>query len=313
VFVARGEQIEAEIFRRRRKPMSRQALRTTLAPEIAGWLRATCAWGPDAIIGDYRCATLTLRLTPRMQVAFQFWSEPGEPIVWEITSEPWFVPDDKAVAAERARGVEALGFAVAVRPAHYSRDVVVRDDSDLTRFAEAVVDLLYEAFGYRGMQAIKAALAYETRAQMMFTYDSFTPGDLTRILLACGFEVVEIEGDDDLPVLRAMRRGITTYVHMVDRLPGEYLFQRAVLSAEVEVSPAQVRAASELNLDIGGEQPAALQVGTTLIFQGGVTASWIEDRINEWDVMTWSTQRDARRARRRSVRRKKSADRVTVH
>jgi hypothetical protein len=122
---------------------------------------------------------------------------------------------------------------------------------------------------------------------------------------AGGFRVEEADDDENESVLRAVRRGIVTTVTCTDRVPDQRLFRRARLTADLELPPADLHAIKEaVQAQIG--EPDAMHLGTLLVFDGGVTVQWVVDRVMEWDDMTWSSRKAARR-RKKAGRLRKDA------
>jgi hypothetical protein len=85
VSVAKGESIERVVFRGSRRAMSRRDLHVALEPIFRRWIRAACSWDGLAL-GDYRFVIFSMTVAPDSDVYVQFWSEPMEPVVWEVSS-----------------------------------------------------------------------------------------------------------------------------------------------------------------------------------------------------------------------------------
>jgi hypothetical protein len=299
----RGQTLNDIVFPGAKKEMSRAELRRALGPVLARWITSTCLWDDTAAIGDHRYVVFAIDVAPKVQVYVQFWSEPAEPVVWEVSSGRWNPPADKWLAGDRSLRIEAFGFEISGNAENFYREVEVRTPADATRIAQTVVDIFYAGFDYRWLRPIKAKMAYESRADMRFAYDSFTPEDLSKIFDGCGFSVEQFNDDEDAPALRAVRRGIVTTITCADRVPDQHLFQRAILTSVVEVPPEDARAAREAVERATGAQPDSMEVGTTLVFEGGVTVGWVMRRIQDWDDMTWSCRKDARRRRNARAKR----------
>ena len=296
----RGDSVDsATIFPRRSSELSRAGLQRALAPILSGWIAATCLWDETSVIGDHRFLVFSIDVAPKVQVYVQFWSEPGEPVLWEVSSGRWNPPADEWLAGDRSRRIEALGFEIDGNAENYQREVDVRTPADAARIAKAVVDVFHAGFDYRGLKPVKVTMAYESRADARFAYDSFTPEDLSKIMTSCGFQVSEIGEDENAPVLRAVRRGIVTTVSCVERVPDQHLFQRAMLTTDTELPPGPASAAREAIELAAGGPPESMQLGTTLVFEGGVTVEWVALRLQEWDALTRVCRADARRRRNR--------------
>ena len=81
--------------------MSRRELHVALEAIVRPWIRAACSWDSLAI-GDYRFVIFSMEVAPETGVYVQFWSEPMEPVVWEVSSGKWNPPADEWLAATRA-------------------------------------------------------------------------------------------------------------------------------------------------------------------------------------------------------------------
>jgi hypothetical protein len=288
--LGRDEEVDATLFAGRKRPMSRAELGRTLAPAFASWIKATCLWDDSAAIGDYRFGILATKVAPRVHVYVQFWSEPGEPVLWEVSSGHWNPPTDKWLAGERSKRIEAMGFEVGGQAENFHREVVVQTAAEATRIARSVVDIFYTCFDYRGLSPIEAHLAYESRGEPNLAYDSFSPEDLIKILEACEFRITAMDGDEDAPVIRATRRGIETTITCVERVDDEHLYRHALLTADVEV-PAEIAAAvTEAAVPVIDGAAGVIRLGTTMMFDGGVTVGWVVRRLEDWDAMMASSQ-----------------------
>jgi hypothetical protein len=300
--VNRGDRRNAVVFRARKKEMSRVELQRVLGPEIARWIKAACLWDDTATIGDHRFVVFSIEVVPEIHVYVQFWSEPVEPVLWEVSSGRWNPPADKWLAGDRSRRIEAFGFEIGGKAENYRRTVELHTPADAVRIARTVVDIFYAGFDYRGLQPVEAQMVYESRAEVRLAYDSFTPEDLAKIIAGCGFRVAVVDDDEDAPVLRAVRRGIVTTISCADRVPDQHLFRSAVLTSGIDVPPDDVRAARDA-AHVPLNEPDAMQLAATLVFDGGVTVDWVVQRIQDWDGATWSSRKDALRRRKpRSVR-----------
>jgi len=289
--LARGEIAETTLFPGRKRPMSRGELRRALAPAVASCLKATCLWDATAAVGDYRFVTFATDVTPKVHVYIQFWSEPWEPVLWEVSSGRSHAPTAKWLAGERAGRIEALGFAIGGKAENFRRQVDVRAAADATRIARAVVDICYDCFDYRGLRPVQAQMSYQSRGELELAYDSFTPEDLLKILIACGFRATAMDGDESAPVLCVSRRGIETTVMCLDRVEDRNLFQRAVLAADVDVPDSIAAAVATAARPVIDRVPDVIKMGTTLAFDGGVTVGWVMRRIQEWDQTMASSKR----------------------
>jgi hypothetical protein len=294
--IERGDEVSGVLFPGTRTPMTQAQLRRTLAPVVARWIKAACLWDRTAAMGDHRFVIFSIAVAPKVQVYVQLWSEPGEPVLWEVSSGKSDPPADKWLSGERSRRIEAFGFEIGGEAENFLKEVEIATPVHANQVARAVVDIFYACFDYRGLQALDGFMVYESRAVPDFTYDSFTPEDLLKILANCGFAAEVVDDNERAPVIHAVRRGTETRVVCTHRVEDERLFQTALLTSEVEVSPEladEVRdAAAPI---VRQEDLPVMTLGTTLMFDGGVTVAWVMQRLRDWDAMTWEARKTSRK------------------
>lgn len=312
VSIERGETLERIVFAGSRKRMTRRDLHVVLEPIFRSWIRAACSWDSLAI-GDYRFLIFEIEVAPETLLYVQFWSEPLEPVVWEVSSGRWNPPADEWLAGERASRIEAQGFAIGGNAENYHRTVDITTPADAAAVAKQVARIFYEGFDYRGAQSITARLVHEGRSEMKATYDALTPEDMAKIFSALGYRVDdEAEGDSDAApaVLRCRKRGTDTIVEFAEPVEGENLYARVRFEAEVEL-PEEERQRLKAAPDAppGAEPIATMSVVHGL--GGGVTLDWLIARIGEWDAMLREHRRMARR--RRGPRHVPTPAQHTVH
>lgn len=277
--------------------LTRAELERAVARPIAKWIQAACIWDGDAIIGDYRFVVFSIDITRNLQVYVQFWSEPGEPALWEVSSGRWNPPADKYLAGERSGRIAAMGFEVGGKAENFQREVEFRTPQDVQRVAKDVFSIFYDGCDYRGVQPINAYLVFESRAELQPIYESFTPEDLEKILTVCGYRVaIEADDDEEEPgaVLRATRRGIVTQILLEEQEGEQNLYSRAVLLAESPMPPEVARAVKEQFPDPDATLSARTFVKDVLNFDGGVTVEWVAARFAEWDERLRSERRQVR-------------------
>jgi hypothetical protein len=73
----------------------------------------------------------SIEVAPETEVYVQFWSEPLEPVLWEVSSGKRSPPADEWLAGERAARIEALGFTVGGDAENYRRTVDITTAADV--------------------------------------------------------------------------------------------------------------------------------------------------------------------------------------
>ena len=299
--IEKGVELEAVVFGPVKRPLNRSELQSALGPVVRAWLGATCQWD-ELAIGDYRFVVFAFSPTPKVEVYVQFWSEPMEPVAWEVSSGRWHGPRDKWLAG-RTQRIEAFGFTLADGTENYTREVWIRSSADMTRVAREVVDIFYDAFDYRGQQPFTAKLVHEGRAEEQPVFNAFTPEDVSKLFAASGFRVEEAVTDDgemqDPPALRCRKRGLFTIVEFDDQVEGENLYRRLRFSADLPASAEEVAALGSPPPDAPEGAEPVVSISVVHPVGGGVTLAWLIERIGEWDAVIAARWRELRPGRRR--------------
>jgi hypothetical protein len=263
-------------------------------------------------LGDYRFLVFAIDVAPETQVYVQFWSEPFEPVIWEVSSGRWNPPADEWLAGDRAARIEAMGFTIGGSAENYHREVEITTAADIAAIAKDVVKIFYSGFDYRGTAPIVVKLVHEGRSEMKETFDAMTPADVAKAFALLDFKTEELadKDDQDGPVLlRCRKRGRITVVELLDRVDGEDLYRRLRFEAQVDLPPEErERLLRDPAAPDGAEPYAAVSVVHAL--SGGVTLDWLLARIDEWDSVLAADRREARLRKRRD---KVSVPNATVH
>jgi hypothetical protein len=314
ISIQRDQELEEVIFRGTRRRMDRRDLHVALEPIVRRWIRAACTW-ENLAIGDYRFVIFSIEVAPETEVYVQFWSEPLEPVAWEVSSGKWNPPTDEWLAGERAARIEALGFTIGGNADNYHRIVEITTPAQVAAVAKQVVRILYDGFDYRGLQPVVAKLVHEGRSEMKATYEAFTPEDVSKVFSGLGYRVEEpaAEEDDDpeaAPMIRCRKRGTNTIVEFRDRVEEENLYKRIRFEADVELPEEERQRMKEAPDAPEGAEPYAT-VSVVHAFSGGVTLDWLIARISEWDAVLKEHRREVRKGRPRASNAGASAE--TVH
>ena len=107
---------------------------------------------------------------------------------------------------------------------------------------------------------------------------SFTPEDVTKVLVAHDYSLVSDNKDDEIPVLRFRIRRVLTTVRFHDRVAHQHLFETAVLTCTLPALSGHAARQVDSSIESGSDRKAA----STLNFSGGVTAEWLSKRAGAW-------------------------------
>ena len=231
-------------------------------------------------IGDYRFMVLSVRPAKGVELYVQFWSEPLEPVLWEVSSGRANPPADAVMAGESSAYVRRLGFRIGGRARNFRCEVSMANRRDVNRVAADVVDILYDAFGYRGRPPIHVRLAYEGRAETKPVYDALTPQDLCKVLtaLGCDAEIRRHASRSSVVIDVRQEPDVVAELVLDARVPRQNLYRSALLSLGVpgEADTLAVRHATAGALQ---KEDPPIRTGVTLHFEGGVTIDWVAGRL----------------------------------
>jgi hypothetical protein len=262
-------------------PLTKADLRGGIAGTIADLIAATCLWKDDGWqIGDYRFMVLSVLPAKGVELYVQFWSEPLEPVLWEVSSGRANPPADAMMAGEPSACVRRLGFRLGGRAKNFRCEVSIGNRRDVNRVAADVVDILYDAFGYRGRPPVHVRLAYEGRSEMKPVYDAFTPQDLCKVLaaLGCDADIRRHTGRSSVVIDIRHAPAVCAELVLGDRVPHQNLYRSALFSLGIpgEADTLAVRHATASTLQ---EEKPPIRTGVTLHFEGGVTIDWVAGRL----------------------------------
>ena len=299
VSAERGDVIEGVVYRGSRRTLSRRDVHVALEPIVRAWLRAVCAWD-NPNIGDFKFLIFSLEVAPETEVYVQFWSEPFEPVIWEVSSGTWNPPADEWLAGDRARRIEALGFSIGEKAENYNTSVEMRSPAAIAAVARTVAEIFYSGFDYRGRRPIHVKLVHDGRSEVKATYDSFTPEDVGKLFTGLGFHVgqpADTPDDEESMVIRCRKGRIDTMVELDNRVDDENLFRSMRFSADIALPTKERQRLKDAPDAPPGAEPYAT-VSVILPFGGGVTLAWLIERIHEWDRMLAEQRRVTRRRQR---------------
>lgn len=244
----RGETQDVPVFRARRKEVEPEALRAALLGPVQSLLKSVCRWGARLgdgwDIGDYRFLIFEFRSGDAL-LYVQFWSEPGESVLMEVSSGRANPPAHHLVGAVQRKKLRELGFRMGGAAKNYEKDVA----TGLQQFrvlAEETVHILVDVLGYRGLTMLKAQLHADTRAEIVAVHSSVTPQELDKLLCASHFDVGPLRGDESEPYMAVRHREGELEVHLTHRVRGQNLFRQVVVT-----TPGSGQRLGVLNLDGG--------------------------------------------------------------
>ena len=268
------------LLRASRRPRTRAQLKAALEPSLREILTRLCVWDDDANVGDYRFCVLSYDLPEDVHIFLQFWSEPRDAVLWEVSSGKWNPPTEPYMAGTRASRVKAAGFKMGGNAQNYQKYVDVDTLRDVAGLTRQVIALLYDALDYRGQQALTVQAVADSRTTLRPVYASIEPDDLASILEDAGY-TCDVGDDDDLLVKAGLeppaavpvsvrRYGIRAVAWLLAQAPDDGGFEVIALGVEPS-SPARGTTARAESIEM-----------RVLWLAGGVTASWLQHQFADW-------------------------------
>jgi hypothetical protein len=272
---------EHVLLRASPKDRDRASLRRALLPRMREVLARVCLWDPDSAIGDYAFCVFSYNPRRQVQVYLQIWSEPDDVVVWEVSSGNWHAPTKDYMRGARSDAVRRAGFRIGGEARNFQRQVQIETLEHVDALAAAIVDLLYDALGYRGRQMLNLQAIADTDAPRRPVYETLTSDQLARLLRRAGFECEEQDSyKGGEPVLVTHKRQRATVLLLSKAKDGGY--------TGAAVGPAPDDYA---NGPFVPESEVAM-----MEFTGGVTAEWIVANVGSWFAVRRRERRVARRS-----------------
>jgi hypothetical protein len=257
-----------------KRPQTRAQLMKALVPKVKTLFTEVCLWDDEWEVGDYRFCVISYDLPGDVHVFFQFWSEPDDAVMWEISSGKWYPPTEPYIAGSRAARIEAAGFEMGGEAENYQKEVETRNARDVNTLARQVVAQLYDALDYRGQQDLLVQAVADSRATLRPVYESIDPDDLAKILELAGYECEfgdeEDENADGVSMF-VRRHGIRAAAILTAEAPDTGGFEIIALGLDRPSSEGKTRSPTPDRAEM-----------RLLWLAGGVTASWLEHQFADW-------------------------------
>lgn len=276
------------LLRASKRPRTRAQLTAALEAALKQVLGRVCLWDDGWDVGDYRFCIVSYNLPGDVHIFLQFWSEPEDVVLWEVSSGKWNPPTEVYLAGHRAQRIVAAGFQMGGDAQNYQKDVNVTTPRQVGALARQIVALLYDALDYRGQQALDVQAVADSRATLRPVYDALAPDDFAVLLERAGYPCQvgdEVDNDAaDAVTVTVRRYGIRAMAVLTARAPDDGGFEVIALGL-APPAPAPGTATPQ-------EYTAEMRV---MWLAGGVTASWLEHQVADW----FNDQRQMKRKARK--------------
>ena len=261
-------------------------------PTVTARIWAACCW-PASMedgwkMGDFRFVVFSVSPESRTSLYVQFWSEPRERVLMEVSSGEWSPGTVKYLQAPQRALLQSLGFAMGGEAKNFRKHVTVSDVASAEQAARDTLRVLFDAFGCRGQWPLEIRAESGERAEPDYVYNSLTPDDLAKLLAEHGSSSSVNVDEDGSPVLLAQRGRQRFTVTFDWQVPDQSLYAVAVLDALVPSQvtlnePTLTRVSQELvGLTVTAHDAETVRLSMPLRLAGGVTADWIVVGLGQW-------------------------------
>jgi hypothetical protein len=138
---------------------------------------------------------LSFKVTENASAYVQFLSDPlHDAVLWEVSSLDYQPGLLDRLTPERQAALVARGFETGASPSNYRREVVIDGDASATAVAHEALDILFEALGYRGEEALVLHIEAEEADDWDGVSGDFEPGRLAVLLRQCGYRLRTVQG-----------------------------------------------------------------------------------------------------------------------
>ena len=281
-------------------------------PTLTARIWETCRW-PERMsdgwkVGDYNFIVVSLSPAgdDRASLYVQFWSEPLEPVLVEVSSGNWNPGAVKYIRHPQRQALEALGFKIGGRAGNFRKDVVVRSADEAERAASEALSIVFDVFQYRGRESLSIKCHRGERAKHTAAHNSLTREDFIKLALEGGFRASEIPQEHDTPVITLARGHFRSVALLRSRVPNSKLFASVLLRAIVRgaaqglpghVGRAQRRLAPANLIE---DSDGTVWAQAELVFDGGVPTAWIIESLKRWRMIVRECERVMRVSTKRT-------------
>ncbi len=293
--------------------------RTCLVP-LARLLSDAAVWRSDGYgdswkIGDYRFLIVETTVGPDAVLYVQFWSEPLQPVQWEVSSGHRNPAAKPFITEEARRRLSAMGFEIAGSAQNFRKFVPIGNRGDAAAIAREALRIFHDALGYRGATPLVARLVRGERARRAIVHTRLMSSDVATLLTHIGYDT-RVERRAERTTVFGHRDGFRFGV-MLDTPAEDVGFQCldlvTIVGSTSEGGTAPwFTAINGLNsnsrvarawVDDAGD----VYVGTSVMCRQGVTEAYLCEQIAAWHNAATSLPAAVAKARRREQRKRKRA------
>jgi hypothetical protein len=134
-------------------------LSTVCRPTLAGAIADLTAWnrgraGRSWRPGDYAFLVVETAVAPDAVLYVQFWSEPLDPVLWEVCSGSWNPGARRFVRGRPRQRILEMGFTAGGAARNFQKRLDITTRREAGRVARETLRVFFDAFGYRGTTSL---------------------------------------------------------------------------------------------------------------------------------------------------------------
>jgi hypothetical protein len=266
-------------------------------------LWTTCCWSEDGSgwkIGDFNYLVVSVAPDADTSLYVQFWSEPRERVLTEIGSGEWCPGAIRYIGPAQRKALDARGYALGGRARNYGKELVIDSAAAAEAAALEVLQIFFEVFGYRGQWRLDIERHRGERADHDPVYTSVSPDDFAKVAARAGCHAT-VTNSGDTPLV-ALTRGQRKFQAVMDwRVPKQNLYSLVALQAELTLKqPVSDEAISRVNstlklVKVWRTDRSTVRMHMPLVLNGGVTAVWLVQSLQQWMSSWRECERQCRR------------------
>lgn len=254
-------------------------------------LSLVCEWPADFaeridVVGAYRF--FNLEFAPRDQVSLylQLWSEPGDPLLFEVSSGHQHAPTAGYLTQQMRDALLGRGFEIGGAAQNFRKKVVVSAKNAIRTLGREMLAITVEVLGYDGKVPLTFQMHQDSRLEPGRLFRGIQPDDFRRLLERWG--IAAKFTSDGQPVINARSAGVRFVVKFhAACAPPFSRFEIVTFESGIEVKGEATRIANEINASLTTGRavavvPQRVALSLTLVAGGGVAPDNLRRQVLGW-------------------------------
>jgi hypothetical protein len=229
VLPLRHEQFQRVLLAGGREKLTLAQIEKRGLARLAKLVADTAIWPSDGYreswrVGDFNILIIETTVSPNAELYVQFWSEPGGPVDWEVSSGHCNPGARKYITKRTRVRLGEMGFTIGGAAGNFLKQASIANRGDAAAVAREVLRIFHDALGYRGRTPLVAKVTRAARCGRAVVHTRFSETDAVTLLRRLGFEASVVRKGRS-PIL-GCRQGDINFAVRLDapaRNRGEFL------------------------------------------------------------------------------------------